>query len=51
VIYGLGSSLLSALFLQLRFSVGASGAIAGLIGGKLSHLLTNWKIHDDKVNK
>ncbi|EXC30978.1 Inactive rhomboid protein 1 [Morus notabilis] len=48
VISGFGGSLLSALFLQSNISVGASGALFGLLGGMLSELITNWTIYDSK---
>ncbi|CAI9098242.1 OLC1v1034857C3 [Oldenlandia corymbosa var. corymbosa] len=49
VISGLGGSLLSALFLRSNISVGASGALFGLLGGMLSELITNWSIYANKV--
>ncbi|KAK2657857.1 hypothetical protein Ddye_010909 [Dipteronia dyeriana] len=49
VISGFGGSLLSALFLQSNISVGASGALFGLLGGMLSELITNWTIYANKV--
>ncbi|KAI4334530.1 hypothetical protein L6164_019213 [Bauhinia variegata] len=48
VISGFGGSLLSALFLQSGISVGASGALFGLLGGMLSELLINWTIYANK---
>ncbi|PON76111.1 Peptidase S54, rhomboid [Trema orientale] len=48
VISGFGGSLLSALFLQSNISVGASGALFGLLGGMLSELITNWTIYVNK---
>ena len=50
VIAGFGGSLLSALFLQSNISVGASGALFGLLGGMLSELITNWTIYVNKVS-
>jgi membrane associated rhomboid family serine protease len=50
VISGFGGSLLSALFLQSNISVGASGALFGLLGGMLSELITNWSTYDNKVH-
>lgn len=50
VISGFGGSLLSALFLQSNISVGASGAVFGLLGGMLSELITNWTIYANKVS-
>jgi membrane associated rhomboid family serine protease len=50
VISGFGGSLLSALFLQSNISVGASGALFGLLGGMLSELITNWSMYDNKVH-
>lgn len=49
LIAGLGGSILSALFLQNSISVGASGALLGLLGAMLSELLTNWTIYANKV--
>jgi len=42
--------LLSALFIQTGISVGASGALFGLLGGMLSELITNWTIYANKVH-
>lgn len=49
VISGFGGSLLSALFIQSNISVGASGALFGLLGGMLSELITNWTIYANKI--
>ncbi|KDP20460.1 hypothetical protein JCGZ_05305 [Jatropha curcas] len=49
VISGFGGSLLSALFIQSGISVGASGALFGLLGGMLSELITNWSIYANKL--
>ncbi|XP_031396607.1 RHOMBOID-like protein 2 isoform X4 [Punica granatum] len=49
IISGLGGSLMSALFIQSNISVGASGALFGLLGGMLSELITNWTIYSNKV--
>ncbi|XP_028783406.1 RHOMBOID-like protein 1 [Neltuma alba] len=48
VISGFGGSLLSALFIQSNISVGASGALFGLLGAMLSELITNWSMYDNK---
>ena len=32
-----------------RVSVGASGALFGLLGAMLSELITNWTIYENKV--
>lgn len=49
VISGLGGSIMSGLFIQSSISVGASGALFGLLGGMLSELLTNWTLYASKV--
>lgn len=47
---GFGGSILSTLFLRNNnVSVGASGALFGLLGAMLSELLTNWTIYTNKV--
>ncbi|KAG1371711.1 RHOMBOID-like protein 1 [Cocos nucifera] len=48
VIAGFGGSLLSALFIRTSISVGASGALFGLLGAMLSELITNWTIYANK---
>ncbi|XAR60601.1 hypothetical protein NMG60_11034040 [Bertholletia excelsa] len=49
IISGLGGSLLSSLFIRTSISVGASGALFGLLGGMLSELITNWTIYANKL--
>ncbi|XP_076938821.1 RHOMBOID-like protein 2 [Bidens hawaiensis] len=46
---GFGGSVLSALFIQRNISVGASGALFGLLGTMLSELITNWTIYSNKA--
>ncbi|KAF2297745.1 hypothetical protein GH714_002534 [Hevea brasiliensis] len=46
---GFGGSILSSLFIQRNISVGASGALFGLLGAMLSELLTNWTIYANKI--
>ncbi|KZV52598.1 RHOMBOID-like 2 [Dorcoceras hygrometricum] len=46
---GIGGSILSCLFIQRNISVGASGALFGLLGAMLSELLTNWTIYTNKA--
>ncbi|CAN6712880.1 unnamed protein product [Malus baccata var. baccata] len=47
---GFGGSILSALFIQSNnISVGASGALFGLLGAMLSELITNWSIYTNKA--
>ncbi|CAL4951499.1 unnamed protein product [Urochloa decumbens] len=50
VISGVGGSLLSSLFMATNISVGASGALFGLLGSMLSELITNWTIYENKVD-
>ncbi|XP_074304030.1 RHOMBOID-like protein 3 isoform X2 [Silene latifolia] len=49
LVSGVGGSVLSALFLGRYMSMGASGAIFGLLGAMLSELLVNWTIYNNKV--
>ncbi|CAK9136799.1 unnamed protein product [Ilex paraguariensis] len=49
LVSGFGGSVLSALFLQNSVSVGASGALFGLLGAMLSELITNWNIYTSKA--
>lgn len=49
MISGVGGSLLSALFMVSNISVGASGALFGLLGSMLSELITNWTIYENKA--
>lgn len=49
LISGFGGSLLSSLFIQSNISVGASGALFGLLGAMLSELITNWTIYANKI--
>ncbi|GAB4858222.1 RHOMBOID-like protein 3 [Ancistrocladus abbreviatus] len=46
---GFGGSILSSLFIQNSISVGASGALFGLLGAMLSELITNWTIYTNKA--
>lgn len=49
VISGFGGGIISALFLRQSISVGASGALFGLLGAMLSELIANWTIYANKV--
>ncbi|KGN50139.1 RHOMBOID-like protein 2 [Cucumis sativus] len=49
LVAGVGGSVMSSLFIQNNISVGASGALFGLLGAMLSELLTNWTIYTNKV--
>ena len=51
LIAGFGGSLMSSLFIQTGISVGASGALFGLLGSMLSELITNWTIYANKARK
>ncbi|PSR93418.1 RHOMBOID-like protein [Actinidia chinensis var. chinensis] len=46
---GFGGSVLSTLFIRKSISVGASGALFGLLGAMLSELITNWTIYTNKA--
>ncbi|KAL2622148.1 hypothetical protein R1flu_002353 [Riccia fluitans] len=45
---GFGGSLLSSLFVENQISVGASGALFGLLGASISDLIINWSIYANK---
>ncbi|EYU18983.1 hypothetical protein ABFS82_04G181600 [Erythranthe guttata] len=49
LISGIGGSLSSSLFVRTTISVGASGALFGLLGAMLSELLVNWTIYENKL--
>ncbi|KAK4795378.1 hypothetical protein SAY86_013372 [Trapa natans] len=49
LISGFGGSVLSSLFNRTNISVGASGALFGLLGAMLSELITNWTIYTNKA--
>ncbi|CAM0903303.1 unnamed protein product [Alopecurus aequalis] len=49
LISGLGGSVLSVLFIRNGVSVGASGALFGLLGAMLSELITNWTIYTNRL--
>lgn len=52
IIYALSSfvgALVASLFLQNTPTVGASGALYGLLGTLLSELVWNWKFHTNKA--
>lgn len=41
--------MLSVFFIRKGVSVGASGALFGLLGAMLSELITNWSIYTNRV--
>ncbi|XP_020105396.1 RHOMBOID-like protein 1 isoform X1 [Ananas comosus] len=45
---GFGGSLMSCLSIRTKISVGASGALFGLLGAMLSELIMNWTIYANK---
>lgn len=49
LVSGVGGSVLSSLFIRNSISVGASGALFGLLGAMLSELFTNWTIYSNKA--
>jgi membrane associated rhomboid family serine protease len=49
LVSGVGGSVLSVLFIRNGVSVGASGALFGLLGAMLSELITNWGIYTNRV--
>ena len=49
LVSGFGGSVLSVLFIRKGVSVGASGALFGLLGAMLSELITNWTIYTNRV--
>nr|CAB3500364.1 unnamed protein product [Digitaria exilis] len=49
IVSGVGGSMLSSLFIRNNISVGASGALFGLLGAMLSELFTNWTIYSNKA--
>jgi membrane associated rhomboid family serine protease len=50
LVSGFGGSVLSVLFIRNGVSVGASGALFGLLGAMLSELITNWTIYTNRVS-
>ncbi|PPD76409.1 hypothetical protein GOBAR_DD26682 [Gossypium barbadense] len=50
LVSGFGGSVLSSLFIRNNISVGASGALFGLLGAMLSELITNWTIYTNKAS-
>uniref|UniRef100_A0A452YNP7 RHOMBOID-like protein n=7 Tax=Triticinae TaxID=1648030 RepID=A0A452YNP7_AEGTS len=49
LVSGVGGSVMSSLFIRDNISVGASGALFGLLGAMLSELFTNWTIYTNKA--
>ncbi|XP_020592673.1 RHOMBOID-like protein 5 isoform X2 [Phalaenopsis equestris] len=48
IISGIGGSLMSSLSIHNKISVGASGALFGLLGAMLSELMINWALYANK---
>ncbi|XP_039062120.1 RHOMBOID-like protein 3 [Hibiscus syriacus] len=48
LVSGFCASVLSALFIRNTISVGASGAVFGLLGAMISEVITNWTIYRKK---
>ncbi|KAK8963205.1 hypothetical protein KSP40_PGU019361 [Platanthera guangdongensis] len=46
---GFGGTIMSSLFIRNSTSVGASGALFGLLGAMLSELIANWAIYTSKA--
>ena len=46
---GATGSLVSALFVHGRVSVGASGALMGLVGASASEIIVNWEAHQHRT--
>jgi len=51
LVSGLGGSLLSSLFHSNTISVGASGALFGLLGATVSELITNWSHYRSRCSQ
>ncbi|XP_044504841.1 RHOMBOID-like protein 2 [Mangifera indica] len=49
LVAGFGGSVLTLLFIRNHVSVGASGALFGLLGSMLSELITNWSLYTNKA--
>ncbi|WOL13098.1 RHOMBOID-like protein 2 isoform X1 [Canna indica] len=49
ILSGFGGAVLSALLLRNTISVGASGALFGLLGSMLSELIINWTIYSNRI--
>ncbi|XP_074564893.1 RHOMBOID-like protein 3 [Curcuma longa] len=49
ILSGFGGAVLSALLLRNNISVGASGALFGLLGSMLSELIINWAIYSNRI--
>ncbi|CAI5469881.1 unnamed protein product [Closterium sp. Yama58-4] len=47
---GVFAAVFSCLFLDTQISVGASGALFGLVGACLSELLINWKLYENRCS-
>jgi len=49
IISGFGGNVVCSLFIRSSISVGASGAVFGLLGAMASQVFTNWPLNSKKL--